>query len=78
MPPEDALIAADGIPERFAAASTVAAVSIAMALVADVGARLVKEGFRPHTFVLPNVGLSPDHNEQVFQEYTRQVLRRSP
>lgn len=78
VPPEDALVAADGIPERFAAASTVAAVSIAMALVADVGARLVKEGFRPHTFVSPNVGLSPDHNEQVFQEYTRQVLRRSP
>jgi len=77
VPPEDALVSADGVPEKFSAGSTVAAVSIAMALVADVGVRLVQSGKRPFTFVSPNAGLSPDHNEQVFQEYTRTLSRRN-
>jgi uncharacterized phosphosugar-binding protein len=77
VPPEDALIAVDGVAEKFAAGSTAAAVSIAMALVAEVGARLVRTGKRPVTFVSPNVGLPPDHNEQVFQEYTRTLSRRN-
>jgi uncharacterized phosphosugar-binding protein len=76
VPPEDALVAAEGISEKFAAGSTVAAVSIAMALVAEVGGRLVQSGKRPLTFVSPNVGLPPDHNEQVFQEYARTLWRR--
>lgn len=75
VPEEDALVAADGVPQKFAAGSTVAIVSIAMALVADVGTRLVKKGIKPHTFVSPNVGLSPDHNERVFEEYTRTLAR---
>src|SRR5436853_428014 len=39
VPAEDALVSADGVPEKFAAGSTVAAASIAMALVAEVGLR---------------------------------------
>jgi len=74
VPPEDALISGDGIPEKFAAGSTVASVSIAMTLVAETGRRLLKNGVRPSTFVSPNVGLSPDHNEQVFKEYMRNVF----
>lgn len=77
VPPEDALVAVDGVPEKFAAGSTIAAVSIAMALVAEVGVRLVRSGRRPLTFVSPNVSSSPDHNKQVFEEYTRTVMRRS-
>lgn len=77
VPPEDALVAAEGGPEKFAAGSTVAAVSIAMALVAEVGARLVRNGNRPFTFVSPNVGLPADHNEQVFQEFMRSSARRN-
>ncbi len=76
VPPEDALVSADGISERFAAGSTVAAVSIAMSLVAEVGMRLVERGERPLTFVSPNVG-EPNHNEQVFQEYARNLARRN-
>ena len=75
VPSEDALIAADGIPEKFAAGSTVASVSIAMTLVAETGRLLVQAGKRPSTFVSPNVGLAPDHNEQVFREYMRNVFR---
>lgn len=76
VPPEDALIGADGMPQKFAAGSTVAAVSIAMALVAEVGVRLVKKGKKPLTFVSPNVGLSANHNEKVFQEYMRSVFHK--
>ncbi len=75
VPPEDALVGADGIREKFAAGSTIAAVSIAMALVAEVGTRLVRSGKAPCTFVSPNAGLPPDHNEKVFEEYTRAIRR---
>jgi uncharacterized phosphosugar-binding protein len=77
VPPEDALITGDGVPEKFAAGSTVASVSIAMTLVAEVGRLLLKDGVHPSTFVSPNVGLSPDHNEQVFKEYMRNTFHRA-
>lgn len=76
VPPEDALVGVEGIPEKFAAGSTVAAVSIAMALVAETGARLVSSGARPATFVSPNVGLPADHNQHVFEEYQRMIQIR--
>lgn len=77
VPPEDALIAGEGVPEKFAAGSTVASVSIAMTLVSETGRLLLKNGKRPSTFVSPNVGLSPDHNEQVFREYMRNVFHEA-
>ena len=75
VPPEDALVSVEGMRERFAAGSTVAAVSIAMALVAETGVRLVKNGAKPATFVSPNVGLPADHNQSVFREYERFIQR---
>jgi len=74
--PEDALVGVEGIPEKFAAGSTVAAVSIAMALVAETGVRLVRGGAKPATFVSPNVGLPADHNQHVFEEYQRMIQTR--
>lgn len=71
VPPEDALVEVEGIKERFAAGSTAAAVSVAMALVAETGEHLVKAGAKPPTFVSPNVGLPADHNQSVFREYER-------
>jgi uncharacterized phosphosugar-binding protein len=78
VPPEDALVGVEGIKERFAAGSTVAVVTIAMALVAEVGSQLVKSGHKPPTFVSPNVGLEPDHNQQVFVQFARRISRRVP
>jgi len=76
--PEDSQVEI-GRPEKVAAGSTMAAVFIAMALVAETGARLVAKGFQPHTFVSPNVaGVSKDHNFRVFDEYTRKLYERSP
>jgi len=76
VPAEDALIGAEGIKEKFAAGSTVGFIAIAMALVAETGTRLVKLGAKPPTFVSPNVGLPPDHNQQVFKEYERFIQKR--
>jgi uncharacterized phosphosugar-binding protein len=77
VPPEDALVGVDGNLEKFAAGSTVAGVSIAMALVAETGARLLQQGAKPPTFVSPNVGLPADHNQGVFKAYERFVQGRS-
>ncbi len=78
VPPEDSLVDI-GEPEKVAAGSTMAAVFIAMALVAETGSRLKAKGIRPHTFVSPNVaGISKDHNLRVFDEYTEKLFERSP
>jgi uncharacterized phosphosugar-binding protein len=70
VPPEDALVDVGQI-ERVAAGSTVAAVSIAMSLVAETGARLAKKGIVPPTFVSPNVpGVPPGHMDAVYQAFT--------
>ncbi len=76
--PEDAQVDV-GRPEKVGAGSTMAAVFIAMALVAETGARLAARGFQPATFVSPNVaGVAKDHNFRVFDAYTRKLFERSP
>ena len=78
VPPEDALIDI-GRPEKVGAGSTMAAVFIAMALVAETASRLVAKGFKPRTFVSPNVpGVSKGHNFRVFDAYTEKLYERSP
>jgi uncharacterized phosphosugar-binding protein len=73
VPPEDALVSVEGLTEKFAAGSTIAAVAIAMSLVAETGALLAKAGLAPPTFVSPNAGVPPDHNQKVFEAYERFV-----
>ena len=59
IPPEDALVEV-GRTERVAAGSTIAVVFVAMALVAESGARLAARGYPLTTFVSPNVpGVAP-------------------
>jgi uncharacterized phosphosugar-binding protein len=68
--PEDSQVDI-GRPEKVAAGSTMAAVFIAMALVAETGAQLAKRNYPLKTFVSPNVsGIEPDHNMKVFDAYT--------
>jgi uncharacterized phosphosugar-binding protein len=76
--PEDAQVDV-GRREKVAAGSTIAAVSIAMALVAETGARLAAAGHELQTFVSPNVaGTAPDHNLRVFDAYARKWHERAP
>lgn len=76
VPPEDALIQVDGLQEKVAAGSTVAAVAIAMTLLAEVAGRLKEKGFTFSVFVSPNAGYPPSHNNNVFREYHERIKRR--
>jgi uncharacterized phosphosugar-binding protein len=74
--PEDSQVDV-GRVEKLAAGSTMAAVFVAMALVAETGARLAARGYPLTTFVSPNVeGVSPGHNQAVFEAYTRRLAER--
>lgn len=76
--PEDSQVDI-GRREKIAAGSTMAAVFIAMALVAETGALLAARGYDLKTFVSPNVeGVSKDHNFRVFDEYARRWYERAP
>jgi len=78
VPPEDALVDI-GSPEKVGAGSTMAAVFVTMALVAETGARLKAKGFAPNTFVSPNVpGIAKDHNLRVFDKFTEKLYDRIP
>jgi uncharacterized phosphosugar-binding protein len=74
--PEDALVDV-GRVEKLAAGSTLAVVFVAMALVAESGARLAARGYPLTTFVSPNVpGVEPGHNQAVFEAYARRLAGR--
>ena len=74
--PEDSQVDV-GQPEKVAAGSTMAAVYVAMALVAETGARLAARGERLTTFVSPNVpGVEAGHNMKVFEAYARRLAER--
>lgn len=78
VPPEDAQVDV-GRREKVAAGSTMAAVFVAMAIVAETGARLAARGQPLTTFVSPNVeGVAKDHNFRVFDEYARRWYERAP
>src|SRR5712691_9648748 len=65
-PAQDALVDIDGWKAPVAAGSTVAFVTIAMSIVAEVAKELAKRGIAPPTFVSPNVpGIPADNNRQV-------------
>ncbi len=74
-PPQDALVEVGGAP--VAASSTLAAVAISMALVAETATRLAARGIKVRPFVSPNVAsVGPDNNGAVFEEYIRKVAPR--
>ena len=76
--PEDSQVDV-GRPEKVAAGSTMAAVYVAMALVAETGQKLAERGLHPPTFVSPNVqGVEKDHNFRVFDAYTEKWYERTP
>ena len=76
-PAEDALVKIDDWKAPVAASSTVATVTIAMALVAQVAEELAKLGVHPPVFVSPNVPDIPkDNNDRVYLEYERSLQRR--
>ena len=76
IPAEDALVTVKGWKAPVAAGSTVATVSIAMAIIAQVGCDLAARGHNPPVFVSPNVAEIPaGNNKRVFEEYERSLKR---
>lgn len=76
VPAEDALVSIAGWKEPVAAGSTVAVVTIAMALVAQVADEMARRGLKPPVFVSPNVPDIPaDNNHQVYAAYERSLQR---
>jgi uncharacterized phosphosugar-binding protein len=76
VPAEDALVGIEGWKAPVAAGSTVAFVTIAMSIVAEVARELAKRGIAPPTFVSPNVpGIPPDNNREVFAAYEKALKR---
>jgi uncharacterized phosphosugar-binding protein len=74
-PPEDALVEVGGF--LVGASSTLAVVVISMALVAEIAAQLAARGIKFRAFVSPNVpGVSPDNNQDVFDDYIRRLAPR--
>ncbi|HBL36630.1 MAG TPA: SIS domain-containing protein [Firmicutes bacterium] len=74
IPLEDSLVWLEGFELPVAAGSTVAGTAIVSAVVAEVAAGLVAREIKPLTFVSPNVvGVSAQHNQEVFMEYARRL-----
>jgi uncharacterized phosphosugar-binding protein len=74
--PEDAVVDIEGWGPPVGATSTLAAVVITMALVAELAEVLHRRGVVLPTFVSPNdVRFGPDHNAGVFEDYRRRTLR---
>jgi uncharacterized phosphosugar-binding protein len=70
IPAEDALVAIKGWKAPVAAGSTVSTVTIAMAIIAQVGSELAAKGHNPPVFVSPNVpGIPADNNNRVYEAY---------
>jgi len=75
-PAEDALVQIDNWKAPVAASSTVATVTISMALVAQLAAELSKRGLHRPVFVSPNVpGIPADNNDRVYIEYEKSLKR---
>lgn len=78
VPPQDALISIEGEDVPVAAGSTVAVISISMALVAETAAQLARRGHRLDVYVSPNVpNVEADHNLHVHDQHER-LTRRLP
>lgn len=75
-PAEDALVAIEGWRTPVAAGSTVAFITIAMSIIAQVAANLAAKGQTPPVFVSPNVkGIPADNTNRVYMEYEKRLKR---
>jgi uncharacterized phosphosugar-binding protein len=73
-PPDDAVVAVPGVTGPVAATSTLAAVYISMALVAETASQLAIRGHHVRPFVSPNVTEAPpDNNDRVYAEYRQRI-----
>jgi len=77
-PPEDAVVPIEGVLGNVGATSTLTAVAVTMALLAETSAKLASLGKMPdRVFVSPNVpGVTKDNNFIVYEDYMKFVDNR--
>lgn len=74
VPTGDALLEAEGVPERFSPASGVASIATLQALVAATIEELLARGITPPVFVSGNVPGGKEHNEKMVERYGDRVF----
>jgi len=75
-PAEDALVQIENWKAPVAAGSTVAFITIAMSIIAQVAANLAGKGLTPPVFVSPNVvGIPADQMNRVYDQYEQKLKR---
>lgn len=74
VPTGDALLEADGVPERFSPASGVATTATLQALVAATIEELLAREITPPVFVSGNVPGGEDHNRELIARYGDRVF----
>lgn len=74
--PIDSMVEIDGWSAPVAAGSTLAVITISMALTAELAAQLASRSITMPVFVSPNITSVPkDNNQRVFDEYHKRTLR---
>lgn len=74
--PGDALLQAEGAPQKFCPASGVTSTAILQALVAATVEELLSRGITPPIYLAANVDGSEDYNARMLEKYKDQILYR--
>jgi uncharacterized phosphosugar-binding protein len=72
--PGDALLRAEGVPQRFCPASGVTSTAILQSLVAATVEELLQRGVTPPIFLAGNVDGGEDYNAKLMAQYKDRVF----
>lgn len=73
VPPGDAALSLDGLPEKFTPVSGVTGIAIMHALMAEVIERLVARGITPPVYLSGNVEGGAEHNDRLLAENASRI-----
>ena len=74
VPPGDAALSLDGLPEKFTPVSGVTSLAIMHALMAEVIERLVARGVTPPVYLSGNVEGGAEHNDRLLAENADRIF----
>ncbi len=74
VPPGDAALSLDGLPEKFTPVSGVTSIAIMHALMAEVIERLVARGITPPVYLSGNVEGGAEHNDRLLAENASRIF----
>lgn len=74
VPPGDALLELEGVPQKFCPASGVTNSAILHALMAEVIEKLSVKGFTPPVYLAANVEGGDDYNRKMLEKYKDRII----